>query len=114
MSASKKKGNNKILKVGEVSELENVTETVSSLGAYINKTRSTKFDSLQDMHDYYQEKAQLTTEKRDAVWLWKNPMIARTLVIQTTLVAVNQPETKKPRLKKANQLRRIRLDSWNE
>ncbi len=30
--------------------------------AFINKTRSTKFDSLQDMHDYYQEKAQLTTE----------------------------------------------------
>ncbi len=28
--ASKKKGNNKKLKVGEVSELENVTETVSS------------------------------------------------------------------------------------
>ncbi len=64
-SASKKKGNNKKLKVGEVSELENVTETVSSLLAFINKTRSTKFDSLQDMHDYYQEKAQLTTEKKE-------------------------------------------------
>ncbi len=49
------------LKVGEVSELENITETVSSLVAFINKTRSTKFDSLQDMHDYYQEKAPLTT-----------------------------------------------------
>ena len=61
---SKKKGNNKKLKVGEVSELENITETVSSLVAFINKTRSTKFDSLQDMHDYYQEKAQLTTEKK--------------------------------------------------
>jgi hypothetical protein len=114
-SASKKKGNNKKLKVGEVSELENITESVSSLVAFINKTRSTKFDSLQDMHDYYQEKVQLTTKIiRDALWLWKNPMIARTLVIQTTLVAVNQPETKKPRLKNANQLRRIRLDSWNE
>jgi hypothetical protein len=61
-SASKKKGNNKKLKVREVSELENVTETVSSLVAFINKTRSTKFDSLQDMHDYYQEEAHLTTE----------------------------------------------------
>jgi hypothetical protein len=52
------------------------------------------------MHDYYQEKAQLTTEKRDAVRLWKNPMIAQALVIQTTLVAVNQPETKKAKAKK--------------
>ncbi len=66
------------------------------------------------MHDYYQEKAQLTTENnKRGHWLWKNPMIAWTLVIQTTLVAVNQPETKKPRLKNANQIRRIRLDSWN-
>ncbi len=32
--------------------------------AFINKTKSTKFNSLQDMHDYYQEKAQLTTEKK--------------------------------------------------
>ncbi len=61
-SVLKKKGNNKKLKVGEVSELEHVTETVSSLVAFINKIRFTKFDSLQDMHDYYQEKAQLTTE----------------------------------------------------
>ncbi len=61
-STSKKKGDNKKLKVGEVSELENITEIVSSLVAFINKTRSTKFNSLQDMHDYYQEKAQLTTE----------------------------------------------------
>ena len=60
--ALKKKGNNKKLKVGEVSELENVTETVSSFVAFVNKTRSTKFNNLQDMNDYYQEKAQLTTE----------------------------------------------------
>jgi hypothetical protein len=63
-SASKKKGNNKKLKVGEVGELENITETVSSFVAFINKTRSTKFNSLQDMHDYYQEKAQLTKENK--------------------------------------------------
>ncbi len=62
MVASKKKGNNKKLKVGEVSELENVTETVSSFVAFVNKTRSTKFNNLQDMNNYYQEKAQLTTE----------------------------------------------------
>jgi hypothetical protein len=61
MVASKKKGNNKKLKVGEVSELENVTETVSFV-AFVNKTRSTKFNNLQDMNDYYKEKAQLTTE----------------------------------------------------
>ncbi len=30
--------------------------------AFVNKTRSTKFNNLQDMNDYYQEKAQLTTE----------------------------------------------------
>ncbi len=30
----------------------------------MNKTRSAKLDSLQDMHDYYQEKAQLTTENK--------------------------------------------------
>ncbi len=51
---------------------------------------------------------------RDAVWIWKIPMIARTLAFQTTLVAVNQLATKKPRQKNANQIRRIRLDSWNE
>jgi hypothetical protein len=51
---------------------------------------------------------------RDAVWIWKIPMIALTLAFQTTLVAVNQPATKKPKLKNANQIRRIRLDSWNE
>jgi hypothetical protein len=83
--------------------------------AFVNKTRSTKFNNLQDMHDYYQEKAQLTTEKiRDAVWIWKIPMIAWTLAFQMTLVAMNQPATKKPRLKNANQIKRIRLDSWNE
>jgi hypothetical protein len=60
--ASKKKGNNKKLKVGEVSELENITEIVSSFVAFVNKTRSTKFNNLQDMNEYYQEKAQLTTE----------------------------------------------------
>ncbi len=48
---------------------------------------------------------------REAVWIWKIPMIARTLAFQTTLVAVNQPATKKPRLKNPNQIRRIRLDS---
>ncbi len=58
----KKKGNNKKLKVGEISELENVTETVSFFMAFVNKTRSTQFNNLQDMNDYYQEKAQLTTE----------------------------------------------------
>ncbi len=62
MVASKKKGNNKKLKVGEVSELQNFTETVSFFVAFFNKTRSTKFNNLQDMNDYYQEKAKLTTE----------------------------------------------------
>jgi hypothetical protein len=60
--ASKKKGNNKKLKVREVSELENVTEIVSSFVAFVNKTRSTKFNNLQDTNEYYQEKAQLTIE----------------------------------------------------
>jgi hypothetical protein len=41
---------------------------------------------------------------RDAVWIWKIPMIAKTLAFQTTLVAVNQPATKKPRLKKQTKL----------
>ncbi len=114
-STSKKKGNNKKLKVGEVSELENITETVSSLVAFITK---------QGLLNLIVSGTYMTTTKRrlnslqkiirDASWLWKNPMIAWTLVIQTTLVAVNQPETKKPRLKNANQLRHIRLDSWNE
>ncbi len=51
---------------------------------------------------------------RDAVWTWKIPIIAWTLAFQMTLIAVNQPATKQPRLKNANQIRRIRLDSWNE
>ncbi len=60
-SASKKKNNNKKLKVREISELDTVTDTVSSLVAFVNKTSPLKFNSLQDMHDYYQKEAQLTT-----------------------------------------------------
>jgi hypothetical protein len=61
MSTWKKKNNNKNLKVGEVSELDTVTNTFSSLVAFVNKTISTKFNSLQDMHEYYQQEATLTT-----------------------------------------------------
>jgi hypothetical protein len=50
--ALKKKGNNKKLKVGEISELEKVTEIVSSFVSFVNKTRSTKFNNLQDMNEY--------------------------------------------------------------
>ena len=61
MSASKKKNNTKKLKVGEVSELDSVTETVSSLVAFVNNTIETKFDNLKDMHEFYQQEATHTT-----------------------------------------------------
>ena len=60
-SASKKKNNTKKLKVGEVSELDSVTETVSSLVAFVNNTIETKFDNLKDMHEFYQQEATHTT-----------------------------------------------------
>ncbi len=51
MSATKKKANTKRkLKCGELSELQHVSDTVSSLVAYINRTSSVKFHSLNDMH----------------------------------------------------------------
>jgi hypothetical protein len=65
-SASKKKNNTKKLKVGEVSELDSITETVSSLVAFFNNTIETIFDNLKDMHEFYQQEATHTTvhEKR--------------------------------------------------
>jgi hypothetical protein len=62
------------------------------------------------MHDYYQEKAQLTTENNKRCRL----AMEESDDSSDSSVAVNQAETKKPRLKNANQLRRIKLDSWNE
>ncbi len=114
-SASKKKGNNKKLKVGEVSELENVTETVSSLVAFINKTRSTKFNSLQDMHDYYQEEAQLTTvnNKRHRLAMEESNNSLDSSESDNTSSS-ESTGNKKAKAINANQLRRIRLDSWNE
>ncbi len=108
----KKKGNNKKLKVEEVSELENCTEAVSSLVAFINKTRSTKFDSLQDMHDYYQEKAQLTTEnnKRPRLAMEESDDSSDSSDSDNTSSS-ESTGNKKAKAKNANQLRRIRLDS---
>ncbi len=57
----KEKNNTKKLKVGEVSELDSVTETVSSLVAFVINTIETKFDNLKDMHEFYQQEATHTT-----------------------------------------------------
>ena len=60
LSAPKKKGNTKKLKVGEVSGLQSVSDTVSSLVAFVNKASSTKFHSFEDMHDHFQQEVQVT------------------------------------------------------
>jgi hypothetical protein len=53
MSAMKKKGNTKKLKVREVSEQQTVIDTVSSLVAFVSKTSSTNFHSLNNIHEHF-------------------------------------------------------------
>ena len=65
MSATKKRANTKKkLKCVEVSELQHVSDTVSSLVAYVNKTSSVKFHSLDDMHGILQQEAKIATEAK--------------------------------------------------
>jgi hypothetical protein len=72
MSATKKKANTKKkLKCGEVSELQHVSDTVSSLVAYVNRTSSIKFHSLDDMHDILQQEAKIATEAKNSTWSTK-------------------------------------------
>ncbi len=109
-SASKKKNNTKKLKVGEVSELDSVTETVSSLVAFVNNTLETKFDNIKDMHEFYQQEATHTTvHKREAVLL-STILMTRNLTNQPPLVTVNQVATKNPWLKDVNNVRCIKLE----
>jgi hypothetical protein len=62
-SESKKKNITIKLKVGEVSEIESISDTVSSFVAFVNKTIATKLDNLQEMHEFYQQKATHPTVK---------------------------------------------------
>ncbi len=62
------------------------------------------------MNEYYQEKAQLTTENNKRCRLDMEDSDDSS----DSSVSDDTPATKKPRLKNANQIRRIRLDSWNE
>ena len=69
MSTMKKKANTKKkLKCGEVSELQHVSDTVSSLVAYVNRTSSVKFHSLDDMHEILQQEAKIATEAKNSTW----------------------------------------------
>ena len=54
----------KKLKCSEVSELQYVSDTVSSLVAFVNRTSSVKFHSFDGMHDHLQQEAQVTTETK--------------------------------------------------
>ncbi len=101
MSASKEKNNTKKLKVGEVSELDSVTETVSSLVAFVNNTIETKFDNLKDMHEFYQQEAMHTTMHKKEAVLLSTILMTRNLTNQPPLVTVNQVATKNTRLKKS-------------
>ncbi len=67
------------------------------------------------MNDYYQEKAQLTTENNKKCRLdMEDSDDSSESSVSDDTSSSESTGNKKPRLKNANQIRRIRLDSWNE